>query len=177
MRRALLAVTLLVAAACGPPDGERRELRRTWDDGSVRTLGQEVVQDGEWVKDGPFVFYGPDGEKVAEGAYAGGLETGAWTRWLEDGTRTEGRFENGEREGLWTFWHEEGTRQEEGHYANGVRVGRWTLWYPSGAVREENDYVDGAMHGQRRAYREDGSLDPGRSGVFENGERVGPLPR
>jgi len=172
------AALLPLLLACGPSEGISRELRKTYEDGvTVRVIGTEVLLDGEWVMEGAAVFFDPEGGKIAEGQYSAGLETGAWTRWLEDGTRTEGSFEAGKRTGTWTFWHAEGSRQEQGAYEGGLREGPWKRWYPGGALREENDYVAGKMHGQRRAYELDGSLDRERSGLFEEGVRVAPLPR
>jgi hypothetical protein len=41
---------------------------------------------GSWVKDGPFVHWTRDHEKLEEGSYTDGKRTGTWTFWNDDGS-------------------------------------------------------------------------------------------
>jgi antitoxin component YwqK of YwqJK toxin-antitoxin module len=61
-----------------------------------------------------------------------------------------GAFEDGERVGVWTFWHPSGVVIGEGPYVAGLRSGRWTF-----------RFADGSPHSDF-------------SGLYEEGERVGP---
>ena len=170
--RQLAALLALALAACGPSDVARRPLREEWPGGGLKCEGSEVRVGGRWVKDGPATFHRQDGSLAARGGYERGLESGAWSEWLEDGTRAEGAYLEGRREGPWVYWHPEGTRQEEGAYAAGLREGRWRWWYPDGSLRGEAEYAGGRMHGRVVEYRRDGSVDPEASGTYVEGEKV-----
>ena len=54
----------------------------------VRKERYQVVRagSGELVKDGPFVAWNREGEKVQEGSYHDGRREGQWTFWNEDGS-------------------------------------------------------------------------------------------
>ena len=147
MKASLLALAL---AACGPSDVARRPLREEWPGGGLKCEGSEVRVGGRWVKDGPATFHRQDGSLAARGGYERGLESGAWSEWLEDGTRAEGAYLEGRREGPWVYWHPEGTRQEEGAYAagnhQGLRAGLLKRTFAFDDQRFDYRVLKGARH-------------------------------
>jgi hypothetical protein len=178
VNRRILAFLLLLACACSRlPEGQQRELIDHWPAKSgrepvVRVRGQEVVSDGEWVKDGEFVFYDERGREQARGAYRLGREHGPWTQIEPDGDVGRGEFREGRRMGKWTYSYPGGQPQEEGGYVRGTRQGFWTRWHENGQVRAEVMYKDGELHGTCNYWFADGREDVKHSGRYERGEKV-----
>ena len=46
-------------------------------------------------------------------------------------------------------------------------------WYPDGRPASEGTYEDGQRNGRWTFWREDGTVDPERSGLYQGGRRVG----
>lgn len=53
---------------------------------------------GEWVKDGHYILWGPNGERLEEGGYVNGSREGAWSGW-SPGQIQKRRLEHGKLEG------------------------------------------------------------------------------
>lgn len=112
---------------------------------------QRQWRNGVWVLEGEWRAWYPNGEMEELGGYLDDVEHGPWSWWYASGApMARGRFDEGLRVGWWTFWHPNGVVIGEGEYVDGERTGRWTFRYPNGSLHA--DY----------------------SGVYEEGERVGP---
>lgn len=89
--------------------------------GVVRGRGQIV--DG--LRDGPWIFFDDNGQRLSEGSFREGREDGAWVFFHPNGQlASKGAFENGERDGVWRFFKPNGTddAQRSGLYRAGVRI-------------------------------------------------------
>ncbi len=75
------------------------------------------------VKEGPYIAWNDNGQKMYEGEYI-----------------------NGNRIGLWTYWHENGLKDCEAEYKDGILHGRWSSWYESGLKKEECKYSNEKIH-------------------------------
>ncbi|MGK0220237.1 MAG: antitoxin component YwqK of YwqJK toxin-antitoxin module [Planctomycetota bacterium] len=175
VRRALLSVCLLALCACGPPEGERRELALHFDGpkpSPVRVRGEQLFHDGEWIPDGDFVYYDKQGNVTHRGQFELGLESGDWSQLSKDGVTGTGRYNLGERHGDWTYHYASKLVREEGSYDNGKRIGIWSRYYSDGSIEGKTPYVDGKIEGEVKVWDTSGKPDPESSGYFKNGERV-----
>lgn len=127
-------------------------LRGEWPAGGLKfEAHQRLDADGVWALEGPWRAWYPNGTLEELGGYRGDREHGEWLWWYANGAEmARGAFEDGERVGVWTFWHPSGVVIGEGPYVAGLRSGRWTF-----------RFADGSPHSEF-------------SGLYEEGERVGP---
>lgn len=170
-----LLTGLLALGACGPPEGEVRELVLNYDGPKptpIRVKGSQVFYEGEWVPDGGFVYYDKQGNVTHRGYFELGLESGEWSQLNKDGVTGVGRYNLGERHGLWAYRYASNLMREEGTYDNGKRVGTWTSYYSDGTLEAETPYVDGKIEGLVKVWDTSGKADPESSGNFKNGERT-----
>jgi antitoxin component YwqK of YwqJK toxin-antitoxin module len=84
---------------------------------------------------------------------------------LLDGSPPEGADEH-------TSYYAEDVREEWAQYLDGRRHGACKRWYRDGTLRAEGRYEHGRMEGAWTWYRQDGSVDPERSGTYRDGRRV-----
>lgn len=91
-------------------------------------------KDGE--KDGPWVSFFVNGNKMSEGEYRGGKKEGRWAQyWPNGNVKTEGTFVDGKYTDLYVCYHENGKKQWEGYYnpirgnsADGTKEGVWLTY-------------------------------------------------
>lgn len=92
--------------------GELAEDNTGWDTGAYR----DGVATGVWQQ-----LAAPGGARLAEGSYAAGQRSGAWTFWRPDGTlRAKGSFRAGRPDGPWTIFDADGKTAAQ---ALGFRAG------------------------------------------------------
>ncbi len=154
------------AVACGPttPEGETRPMLREGRAGIVVLEGTEAFSDGEWRKHGDFIFRDDRGSEIARGSYIDGLEEGAWSQTLEDGSRAQGQMSKGSKTGEWRYLHANGTAQDVGHYDRGLRTGVWLSFRSDGTKLREGVYENGELKGEATFYLPDGkTVDRARS--------------
>ena len=175
MHRTLLLVCMLGLSACGPPDGELREVVRNYDGpkpSPIRVVGNQIFHDGEWMPHGAFVYYDKQGNITHQGQFDFGLESGDWSQLSKDGVTGIGSYNLGERHGSWIYSYASKLVREEGNYDNGKRIGVWTTYYSDGSVEGKIPYVDGKIEGWVQFWDSSGKAEPDSSGLFKNGERV-----
>lgn len=155
----------------GPHEDSYREdvsgnFRRVFDaDGQLESesYGYRDETD-QWVRNGPWKLWHPNGQLEELGAYAEDAEDGPWEWWYANGERqASGLFDRGKREGDWRFWHENGERMLDAFYVNGVGAGTWTLYHENGVRATSGRFENGQPHGTWTVWKEDGSIDHGAS--------------
>jgi hypothetical protein len=115
--------------------------------GAAPPKGEEVwcqkIVNGKPVKDGIFVAYGGTADRMIQGYYREGVQTGEWTTWYENGQRSAvDHYRDGLQDGLHTSWYANGVKALEGNYRNGKREGTWTRWDPTGLTSKQETYRD-----------------------------------
>ena len=172
--RASLGLCLLGIASCGT--NETREVLAHYDDGTLETRTEEIRgEDGNWIKEGPFVAYHSNGNIKAQGSFAAGLQNGLWTQWYENGAKgSEGMWRRGEKFGSWKYWHENGNRLAAGMYRK-EKSGVWTHWHPDESTQARGSFLFGEKEGLWVYRNRDGSVDTELSGVYEADERIGEM--
>ena len=132
---------------------------------------------------GAFELFHPNGQLFSKGDYDEGSFVGRWQWWDEEGhsigevnivkgemdlvipsrsggKSAEGKLLDGAPHGMWRYFAEDGEVAAEGMMVDGKEQGEWRHWSLS-REEEETEWI-----------RE---LDIDRSGVYEDGVRVGPL--
>ncbi len=95
------------------------------------------------VKDGIFVTYNLDGDRMLEGYYHDGKQTGEWTMWYNNGKRASvDHYKDGVQDGEHTSWYANGAKAIEGDYRDGKREGVWHRWDPNGLQVWTDVYQD-----------------------------------
>jgi uncharacterized protein len=120
--------------------------------GSYKTKGSEIKQ-------GHFVYYHENGQKLSEGNYLNDKSDGIWTTWYENGHKnTEGKYINEVPEGNWSFWYENGQKKSEGEFIAGKNEGKWEYWYETGEKRSEGKFINSDKEGSWNYYFTNGQL-------------------
>jgi antitoxin component YwqK of YwqJK toxin-antitoxin module len=113
----------------GPPDGSE-----TWC---------AKIVDGKEVKEGAFVLYRPDGDKMLEGEYHDGKQSGEWTQWYDNGQKASiDHYKDGVQDGDHIGWYTNGKISAQGKFKNGKRDGVWKRWDANGFKNWEEIYKD-----------------------------------
>lgn len=141
---------------------DRREFRVEWQ-GNVRRLLYE------------------DGRPYCEGVWIDGKPEGEHQGWHENGQiLSKTTYAAGKRTGPCAHFDKNGRRISEGSYRGGYRDGPWLTWYPNGHLRSVGTYK--ASPEKRRQvqvghwtyWSSEGLVDDSKSGMYEDGKKVGP---
>ncbi|NUP94963.1 MAG: hypothetical protein HUU28_02250 [Planctomycetaceae bacterium] len=170
----LLALLLSFVPFVQSPD----RIVETFPDGKPRfECEARRASDGSLVRHGKSKRWHANGKLAAEGSFAEGKETGAWTFHFESGKRqSTGSFENGERNGLWKFWRDGGAVELEGKYEAGLRNGEWKRFDEAHKLLETVECRPLRVEDPARHWTWSGSLENGRiSGEWEGRRSDGSL--
>ena len=111
-----------------------------------KTTGQVQVSFKNGQKDGPWVFYYPNGQLKEKGDYKNGEREGSWVEYYEHGQlRDKGDYKNGEKEGPRVSYWDNGQVFEKGDFKNGKREGPWVSYWQNGQLEMKGDYKNGVM--------------------------------
>jgi antitoxin component YwqK of YwqJK toxin-antitoxin module len=145
--------------------------------------------------DGASTSYWGTGEEKVSGQWESGAQVGLWRAWHPNGQlRSEEPFDGGVLSGTVKTWFGSGSPESETVWDGGeVRSGK--VWYESGGLREAGASRDGLSEawyeggvvkmrgelsggvrtGPWQFFHENGALNQEMSGVYEAGNRTGPL--
>lgn len=97
------------------------------------------MRNGEYVdgkKEGRWVSYFANGNKMSEGGYRSGQKEGVWVQYWPNGNKkSEATFVDGKYTGHYVCYYENGNKQWEGYYnplrgnsADGTKEGVWLTY-------------------------------------------------
>ena len=96
-------------------------------------------------------------KKVYIGNLLNGKEDGLWTKWYDNGQKSnEETYKDGKLDGLWTIWYENGQKKYQGTYKDGKEDGLHTIWFKNGQKNSEGTYKDGEKDGLSTGWYENG---------------------
>ena len=128
-----------------------------YPDGKVR-IEREMGLDssGNYINQGSYKMYDPDGQIVREGDFMNGKLQGKWMRRFDkdDGHLfspsaddeytgpflSEATFLDGQLHGVWTIKDAAGNKIVEWNFDKGARTGAWTWWHSNGKKRLEANF-------------------------------------
>jgi antitoxin component YwqK of YwqJK toxin-antitoxin module len=123
------------------------------------------------VKQGHFIFYHENGQKMSEGNYLNNKVENEWSYWYENGQKkSEGKFLNDKNEGKWSYWYENGQKKSEGNFLSDKREGEWNFWNEKGELTDKEYYKYGQLN-SAEGYFENGIRRY--SGKYLNGKQNG----
>jgi antitoxin component YwqK of YwqJK toxin-antitoxin module len=109
-----------------------------WWDGEVLLVAGAA---GPSLRQGEWLYWHPNGERLARGKFELGRQVGRWIWWYPTGqVLARGEFNEGLADGRWIWWHANGHRQCIGSFALGKQVGLWSSWRDDGRLALVHDY-------------------------------------
>jgi hypothetical protein len=114
----------------GPPNGQE-----VWCVKANPATGDPVLdaKTGKPIKEGPFVLYSSEGQKILEGTYSNGRQVGRWVSYYDNGQpQTLDEYQDGVQQGRHLSWYANGQKATEGEYVAGKREGQWHHWDVTG---------------------------------------------
>lgn len=151
MRRESLALlTGLLLGSAGPSSPvEPTEVGWDfWENGRPRARVELVESQAGWVREGRFLQWSQSGQATLEGWMAAGRESGAWTRYFENGrVKKRVNYRAGELDGPYESFYESGQRASSGTFTAGRPSGPWQAWNADGSVdpQRSGTYIDGQL--------------------------------
>lgn len=138
------------------------------------------MKDGK--KEGKWIGWYKNGQKLSEGIYKDGKRDGLWTDWNKSGwyesgqKNYEGTYKDGKEDGLVTWWYVDGQKESEGTYKDGKPDGLHTEWERNGQKKIETRYKDGigfrVVYYESGKKREQGNIKEGkRDGLWKSYDR------
>ncbi|MEM7785953.1 MAG: hypothetical protein AAF623_21570 [Planctomycetota bacterium] len=144
---------------------DHEEILQYYPDGKLR-IRRYVVQDrdGNFIKDGPWIYYGRGEKVLAAGRFVDGIMQGQWRRMhnVNEGgifsTRpfnlyqgffeSIANFDKGKLEGSWTITDQYGRKIFEVNYENGLREGPASWWFPNQSQMRAAFFREGLLDGE-----------------------------
>ncbi len=170
-----------------PLSNQTETIQQRYPDGKVQ-VERQVAQDadGNYYNHGPWKFFSPSGQVVAEGVFQLGLMEGTWQRWHSGGEQTifslrpfnlfrapflsHGTFRNGKLHGVWVIHDQQQRKVMDITYRHGQRHGTATWWYPNGTKMREAAFNNGLLDGPLREFDERGEAT--RNEEYVRGRKV-----
>ena len=101
-------------------------------------------------KEGPSLWFHPNGALAQEGYYANNQRTGAWWSFRADGSLENfASYRDGEYDGLYVNFYPDGRRQSETPFKAGKQHGTSKMWSEEGKLLTMTTYVDGKVTAQK----------------------------
>lgn len=108
------------------------------------------------IKDGPFIYYYPDGSKKMECTFKGNLVDGILTEWYTNGTlKLQVGYRNGKYHGTFINLDTNGLPLLSANYRDGELHGKFISYYPDGRKVREDVYSNGILK-KKRCFTRDG---------------------
>lgn len=142
-----------------------------WWDGEV--VLNAAPQTAPALRHGEWMYWHPNGERLARGKYELGKQTGRWVWWYPTGqAMARGEFNDGLADARWIWWHDNGHRQCIGSFALGKQVGLWSSWRDDGRLTVVHDF---SAPETEQAHAEEAAPEPIDTAAIKPVEDV-PLP-
>jgi uncharacterized protein len=123
------------------------------------------------VKQGHFIYYFENGQKLTEGNYVNNKAQDEWTTWYENGqVNFRGNMVNDNLEGEWSYFFDNGKLKSRGKLVSNKKEGEWNFWDEKGNLQDKESYRSGLIMSAEGFY-ENGTRRY--SGKFLNGKRNG----
>ena len=124
---------------CPAANGEG-SIQKSWQSGEVLHKGACTggLMTGQWTS------YYENGAKEWTAYFESGLIVGSFKSWFaNDRERASVTFQSGVPEGTFKAWHINGQLAAQGKYVGGKRNGCWETWHDNGQVESKGTYADG----------------------------------
>ncbi len=179
-------------------DGKLDGMNIRYGPGGIK---QEETEYRDRLKVGVSRTFHANGKLKTDATYVEGRRQGRYREYFEDGSvqleryfrddqlhgmerrysapdvlAEETEYAAGQKHGIYRRFYPDGNKQIECTYADDRYEGPYLSWYKDGRLKWEFNYVAGKKHGRCVEHKETGFILWSRSGLYEQGERVAPLP-
>ena len=92
-------------------------------------------------ENGRVEFYYPTEEIMEQGSFNEGEKDGKWIRWSINGNKlAEANYVQGKKDGKWLIWDERGIKRYEMFYSKGQKIGVWIMWDENGQIANKKEF-------------------------------------
>lgn len=159
-----------VVAGKAPPEGTSQWCERPAAIGSGDREGPYVRWDRNGNKvlemnfhkgkpNGAMRTFYPTGQPAELKTFRDGVLDGPWTRWDKSGLKlAEGIYGNGKKNGQFSYWGKDNVLLAQGSFREDIRNGVWNRYYATGELRSRMTYREGQKEGLSEEYYATGKL-------------------
>jgi antitoxin component YwqK of YwqJK toxin-antitoxin module len=138
------------------------------------TMDELVIRDGLYYKISSDVPFSGEIDGQDRGSFENGLRHGSWVFYHENGqVKSEGFYRSGIKHGAWVGYYANGQLFYRGAYSDGKKEGLWVSYYDNAKIFYEGHYNAGKENGRWVGFNPDGSPWAYRTGLFQNGSKIG----
>ena len=138
------------------------------------TMDELVIRDGLYYKISSDIPFSGEIDGQDLGSFENGQRHGAWVFHHENGqVKSEGYYRNGKKHGAWAGYYANGQLFYRGAYSDGKKEGLWVSYYDNAKIFYKGRYNAGKENGRWIGFNPDGSPWLYRTGVFQNGSKIG----
>ncbi|MGB2024757.1 MAG: toxin-antitoxin system YwqK family antitoxin [Litorivicinaceae bacterium] len=138
------------------------------------TMDELVTRDGLYYKISSDIPFSGEIDGQDLGSFENGQRHGAWVFHHENGqVKSEGYYRNGKKHGAWAGYYANGQLFYRGAYSDGKKEGLWVSYYDNAKIFYKGRYNAGKENGRWIGFNPDGSPWLYRTGVFQNGSKIG----
>ena len=138
------------------------------------TMDELVTRDGLYYKISSDIPFSGEIDGQDLGSFENGQRHGAWVFHHENGqVKSEGYYRNGKKHGAWAGYYANGQLFYRGAYSEGKKEGLWVSYYDNAKIFYKGRYNAGKENGRWIGFNPDGSPWLYRTGVFQNGSKIG----
>jgi uncharacterized protein len=157
-------------------DEEVEVITERYPNGAVK-IEREVAQDenGNYINDGLWEMWDPQGSPIAQGEYSNNQRTGTWVRWYRNAAEapllarfpyqqfgssfvSQAVFKQGQLDGPWTIYDGKKHKISQWEFVGGKRHGASIWWHANGHKLREIQFRDGEIDGELAEWSAEGKV-------------------
>ncbi len=122
-------------------DGKPFTGSATLEDLSSKPTQKQYIEVKDGLLHGEVKFYHPKGYLEEAGQYKQGKKDGIWIQFASNGQKLgEAFYKDGQKDGIWTVWDEQGTKRYHMVYSMGKKIDTWKMWDSNAVLVSERIY-------------------------------------
>ena len=113
----------------------------TLEDNSSTPPQKQYIEVKNGQLHGQIKYYHPKGYVEEVGQYNNGHKDGIWIQYASNGQKLgEAYYKDGQKDGIWTVWDEQGVKRYHMVYSMGKKVDTWKMWDSNATLVSERVY-------------------------------------
>jgi len=113
----------------------------TLDDYTKQPSQKQYIEVKDGLLHGQVKFYHAKGYLDEVGQYNQGKKDGIWIQYAANGQKLgEAFYKDGQKDGIWTVWDEQGTKRYHMVYSMGKKIDTWKMWDSNAVLVSERIY-------------------------------------
>jgi antitoxin component YwqK of YwqJK toxin-antitoxin module len=113
----------------------------TIEDNTNQSTQKQYIEVKEGLLHGQIKFYHSKGYLEEVGQYNQGKKDGVWIQYASNGQKLgEAFYKEGQKDGIWTVWDEQGVKRYHMVYSMGKKIDTWKMWDSNSVLVSERIY-------------------------------------